>query len=159
MAAQRTVLIDKELVLQRRDVKQKRDQLLLLALHIFLYTRKFILQLGLFVRLNKGRISPNTVWDSMRAARAVRQLSQLGCWGASRNVSRGLGDAWNVQRRGFWALRLMRGVHDVVGHAISLGEYATGVQPSRAAERSSPAAQDTTTRENPEFDYTDIPFC
>ncbi|KAH8120951.1 hypothetical protein ACSS6W_009706 [Trichoderma asperelloides] len=84
----------------------------------------------------------------MRAARAVRQLSQLGCWGASRNVSRGLGDAWNVQRRGFWALRLMRGVHDVVGHAISLGEYATGVQPSRAAERSSPAAQDTTTRHN-----------
>lgn len=80
----------------------------------------------------------------MRAARAVRQLSQLGCSGARQGVSRGLGCAWDVQRRGFWALRLMRGVHDVVGHAISLGEYATGVRSARAVETSSLAAQNTT---------------
>jgi hypothetical protein len=80
----------------------------------------------------------------MKAARAVRQLSQLGCWSARQDVSRGLGCAWNEQRRGFWAIRLMRGVHEVVGHAISLGEYATGVRPLQAAARSSPTAQNTT---------------
>ncbi|KAL7922183.1 flavin reductase like domain-containing protein [Trichoderma austrokoningii] len=82
----------------------------------------------------------------MRAARAVRQLSRLG-WGARQNVSRGLGCVWNEQRRGFWAIRLIRGVHDVVGHAISLGEYATGVRPPQA-ERSSLASHNTTLDKN-----------
>ncbi|UKZ58085.1 hypothetical protein TrVGV298_011950 [Trichoderma virens] len=79
----------------------------------------------------------------MRAVRAVRQLSRLGCCGASRITAGHLGDAWTVQKRGFWAIRLMRGVHDVVGHALTLGEYATGVRP-RVAASSSVAAQDAT---------------
>lgn len=49
-----------------------------------------------------------------------------------------------AQKRGFWALRLMRGVHDVVGHALTLGEYATGVRSSRVTATSSIASQDAT---------------
>lgn len=49
-----------------------------------------------------------------------------------------------MQKRGFWALRLMRGVHDVVGHALTLGENATGVRSSRVAATSSIASQDAT---------------
>ncbi|KAL7955917.1 flavin reductase like domain-containing protein [Trichoderma compactum] len=82
----------------------------------------------------------------MRPARAVRQLPRLGCCGASRVTAGCLGDARMVmvQKRGFWALRLVRGVHDVVGHALTPGENATGVRSPRAGASSSIAPQDAT---------------
>ncbi|KAL7942912.1 flavin reductase like domain-containing protein [Trichoderma barbatum] len=46
-----------------------------------------------------------------------------------------------AQKRGFWALRLMRSVHDVVGHALTLGEYAAGVRSPRVVASSSIASQ------------------
>ncbi|TFA99883.1 hypothetical protein CCMA1212_008120 [Trichoderma ghanense] len=65
----------------------------------------------------------------MRAARAARQVSRLGwCCGARRNAGCGLGDAWMVQKRALWGLRLLRGLHDVVGHALTMGETAAGVR-------------------------------
>lgn len=82
----------------------------------------------------------------MRTASAVRQLSRLGCCGASRVTAGCLGDAQTVmvQKRGFWALRLMRGVHDVVGHALTLGEYASGVRSPQAAASSSISSREAT---------------
>ncbi|KAJ4856491.1 flavin reductase like domain-containing protein [Trichoderma breve] len=56
-----------------------------------------------------------------------------------------------VQKRGFWALRLMRGVHDVVGHALTLGEYATVVRSSRVAASSIIASQDATSEKPTSF--------
>lgn len=84
------------------------------------------------------------VWDLMRAARAARQVSRLGCCGARRNGGCGLGDAWMVQKRALWGLRLLRGVHDVVGHALSMGEAAAGVR--------SPGSVGTASRDAPSID-------
>ncbi|KAH0493574.1 hypothetical protein TgHK011_000237 [Trichoderma gracile] len=82
----------------------------------------------------------------MRAARAARQVSRLGCCGARRrNAGCGLGDAWMVQKRALWGLRLLRGVHDVVGHALTMGETAAGVRPQGSASTASRDATWSTT--------------
>lgn len=83
-------------------------------------------------------LEEKAVWDLMRAARAARQVSRLGCCGARRrNAGCGLGDAWTVQKRALWGLRLLRGVHDVVGHALTMGETAAGVRPRGSASTAS----------------------
>ncbi|PTB63481.1 hypothetical protein BBK36DRAFT_1182029 [Trichoderma citrinoviride] len=49
-----------------------------------------------------------------------------------------------VQRRALWGLRLLRGVHDVVGHALALGEAAAGVRSHQGTGSSSVASRDAT---------------
>ncbi|KAL6854434.1 flavin reductase like domain-containing protein [Trichoderma novae-zelandiae] len=53
-----------------------------------------------------------------------------------------------VQKRAFWALRVLRGVHDVVGHALTMGENAAGVRTHRGMGSSGMASQDASSVES-----------